>query len=598
LKKTFNKMSKKVRILILLVVVVVIVSTLFVVFSKQKEENSAFDITPSYGEAFLGDISIDVYGDGNIESGYLKNISAQTTISLDNVLISEGAYAEQGQVIAHLDKDKMQENLDTLAEELNSFQQDIASSYKESNILYIKSPVDGRLKFAVAEEEDLVEDLMQEYGYLAVVVENRMKIVVGEEKYNELSNCGEQLVIRTAGYKYDDDITLEVVDGEYCVILPTAKRDEGQASVYLASATKEGNEVFTGNLKFINPVNIECTYGEVTLVDDDENNLVDKGEVLYHVEQYAYTLDNDIKQLNVLREEYEFCKELLNTLEFTAPESGIYTDLSLKDGQTIARDEMISVVKSVEDWIATVAIDELDISNIKVGQKASVIVDAFDGQEFEATVAEISSAGAASGGITTYDVVLQIESDEFFKVALTISAEIQVESVSDVVCVPATAIKTMGMRSYVIVASERPESEIAQIKKAILDNDNQTLMGYMGIEMQSNAQAGKSVDSEKAQEGERDSTQRQKAMQSRMMITNPTDLLFGQVVFVETGLQDTSNIEIISGLVGDEQILLSTISNSETDSEQTDKSANMAGMGMMGGTMGGTPPEGRTGGGR
>ncbi len=168
LKNILNKINKKLKILIVLILIAAIAGTVFVVLKNEQGMESVFDITPSYSRAFLGDISIDVYGDGNLESGYARKVEAETTISLDNVLIKEGTYVEEGQLIAKLDREKMQENLDALGEELNAFQQSISDSYRQTDAIYLKSPIDGRLKdlkvtqSEVDYDEVYTEDLMDE----------------------------------------------------------------------------------------------------------------------------------------------------------------------------------------------------------------------------------------------------------------------------------------------------------------------------------------------------------------------------------------------------------------------------------------------------
>ena len=587
--KAINK--KKKIIIISIVVIAVLVGSGFgykSVFAKSDE----FDLTATYGQALIGDISIDVYGDGNLESGYSKTINSTTTITIDKANIIEGAYVSKGDVIAYLDKEEMQNNFDILTQEINAFQQSISDSYKESDILYIKSPIDGRLKDVKVEEGDLVEDAMEEFGYFALVVEDRMKIVVGEQMYSELIKSEESLVLRTVGYKYkDDDVYLDIVGEDYCVVLDTAKRDEGVASIYYSSNTSEGNEIFTGELKFINPIKLTCNYGEITLVDDAENNTLDKGEVLYHVEQYSYTLDNDLAELEQLQNEYYFCKALLDTGQLTAPISGMYTSINIEDGRNIARDEKIAVIFSNEDWQATVAVDELDVSDVEVGQKAVITVDALDGQEFEAIVSDISVTGMASGGITTYDVSISAENNPAFKIAMTISAEIQIDGVYDVVTVPTTAIKTMGNRQYVIVKSERSSAEISEIKRAITDSNMQILMKYMGVDTSAMGNMSETENSNK-ENVQAESKSNTSARSGRMMITSATDLLFGTPVFIETGLSDAGNIEVISGLDGSEKILLATVSNAEVESSSTEKTQSSIPVGLTSGTGGGQRPGG------
>ena len=57
----------------------------------------------------------------------------------------------------------------------------------------------------------------------------------------------------------------------------------------------------------------------------------------------------------------------------------------------------------------TLDVDELDILDIQVGQKAEITADAISDHTFEGVVTSISSAGTTSGGTTTYPVTIRID---------------------------------------------------------------------------------------------------------------------------------------------------------------------------------------------
>ena len=57
----------------------------------------------------------------------------------------------------------------------------------------------------------------------------------------------------------------------------------------------------------------------------------------------------------------------------------------------------------------TLDVDELDILDIQVGQKAEITADAISDRTFEGVVTSISSAGTTSGGTTTYPVTIRID---------------------------------------------------------------------------------------------------------------------------------------------------------------------------------------------
>ena len=57
----------------------------------------------------------------------------------------------------------------------------------------------------------------------------------------------------------------------------------------------------------------------------------------------------------------------------------------------------------------TLDVDELDILDIQVGQKAEITADAISDRTFEGVVTSISSAGTTSGGATAYPVTNRID---------------------------------------------------------------------------------------------------------------------------------------------------------------------------------------------
>lgn len=606
----FNRLNtKRNRVIAIIIVAIILLLIVNSIVKARKEKLAVFEISPQYTTASLGDIEVTISGDGNLESGSSIAFTAKTDIAIEKVTIQEGQEVKTGDVIATLDADAMKEIMATVEYDLNAMQATVDESDKVEDTYYIKAPCDGRLKDVQVEEDDLVEDAMTNPGYIALIsTAGEMKMEITEEQYEELSKVG-TLVVKSEGTKYKEDVELRMIDGKPYVILPDDFRTIGAtARVYSAEATKEGNELATGTLELVAYEKLLGTYGEISYQDDFENYSVEKGEVLFHVDKYKYTLANSYFQLDELRNEYTFCKELYDTLTLTAPSDGIITDIMLADDTTVAQDSAIATIQSTDDWKATIAVDELDISTIEVGQSAVITIDALDYEEVPATVKSISSAGTASGGITTYDVVLEVEDNDNFRISMTVTCEIVTQSAKDAVTVSSTAIRTSGTTSYVMVATERTVEEKAKIKKAILNNDYEALMEFIDTTGTSDTASGgqrpegfeEGEMPEGFEEGEMpegfdessmpqaDEMAGQNQMSSQMMIfalSDPVELLYAEVRIVEVGLDDGTIAQIISGLEEGESILLPT--STDTDSE-----SDAFSMGMMGGGGGGTRPEG------
>jgi len=67
-------------------------------------------------------------------------------------------------------------------------------------------------------------------------------------------------------------------------------------------------------------------------------------------------------------------------------------------------------------------VNELDIPNVKLGQKVTISVDAFPDHRFEGTVTEIDSWPDAEGGLVSYEVKPSFEAPNGLAVKAGMSA--------------------------------------------------------------------------------------------------------------------------------------------------------------------------------
>ncbi len=78
-----------------------------------------------------------------------------------------------------------------------------------------------------------------------------------------------------------------------------------------------------------------------------------------------------------------------------APADGIVTNMKLQSGEYVKEDHPVfSLIVTGQQWVEA-NLKETDLTNIKIGQKATVVVDAYPDHEFKAEVASISPATGA-----------------------------------------------------------------------------------------------------------------------------------------------------------------------------------------------------------
>ena len=118
----------------------------------------------------------------------------------------------------------------------------------------------------------------------------------------------------------------------------------------------------------------------------------------------------------------------------------------------------VASVTSQEHMTVSITIDELDITNIYVGQTAVVSVDALGGEQFEAEITKISNSGENEGGNSKFTVEVTLAKSGDMLPGMYSSAFITLETAKDVLCIPVAALEKNGTDSIVYTSYDQ-ESE-------------------------------------------------------------------------------------------------------------------------------------------
>ncbi len=137
--------------------------------------------------------------------------------------------------------------------------------------------------------------------------------------------------------------------------------------------------------------------------------------------------------------------------EYSAPYEMVVLDMTLKVGDDLTPGATIATVMGTDGFTMGIAVDELDISTVKVGQEVSFTINAVDG-DYTGEITNVSYSGSSSGGNTAYQITAQVDYVEGVYPGMTASAEIVIESSGDGLLVPVSAVRTSGDDSYIYLA--------------------------------------------------------------------------------------------------------------------------------------------------
>ena len=103
----------------------------------------------------------------------------------------------------------------------------------------------------------------------------------------------------------------------------------------------------------------------------------------------------------------------------------------------------------------TLSVDELDISDIEVGQTVTIVADAVEDQTYEGVVTKVSVAGTSSGSATTYPVTIRIDETDGLLPGMSVDATITLDSAEDVLAIPSAAL---NRGDTVLVTADSPSA--------------------------------------------------------------------------------------------------------------------------------------------
>jgi HlyD family secretion protein len=137
----------------------------------------------------------------------------------------------------------------------------------------------------------------------------------------------------------------------------------------------------------------------------------------------------------------------LDEATITAPFDGVVGAIYVKEGDVIPTPTMgpkiIIYLITPSSMELEAEVDEIDVSDVELGQKAMISVDAFPDEQFDGVVTLISPVPIIESGLVSYEVRIgfTVPSDSKLRVGMSATADIIVQQRENVLLVPERAIE-------------------------------------------------------------------------------------------------------------------------------------------------------------
>ena len=189
--------------------------------------------------------------------------------------------------------------------------------------------------------------------------------------------------------------------------------------------------------------------GRVEQVLVDEGQDVKKGQVLVYMSSSERAALLDAARARG-GEELARWETFYRPAPILAPIDGTIILRNVEPGQTFTTAEAVLVMS--DRLTVKAQVDETDISDISLGQKAAVVLDAYPDMEIQAHVDKIAYDATTVNNVTTYIVdVLPEKTPDVMRSGMTANVRFAITTKPNVLIVPVNAVKVKDSQHFVTV---------------------------------------------------------------------------------------------------------------------------------------------------
>lgn len=220
--------------------------------------------------------------------------------------------------------------------------------------------------------------------------------------------------------------------------------------------------------------------------------IYDRTNYLYNIgAKSKENLDNAQYNYDTAQSKLEEAESNLSETVIVSPMDGVVIGEPVTDGtMAVQGNSNPTVIMRIADLSRKqifAKVDETDIGSVRVGQKATFTVDAYNGKTFTATVSKISqtdmdnswnisnsssSSSSSSAAVIYYSVTLDVDDPEgLLMPSMTARVEIETANKDSALAVPLSALKTDKNGTYVIVIKDDGTTENRYVETGIYGDE-------------------------------------------------------------------------------------------------------------------------------
>ena len=455
------------------------------------------------------DVNSSITGSGTLEAADSYSVSTLVEGTILTAAFEEGDQVEEGTVLYTIDSSDAASSLEQAQISLNQSERSYQNTMESLEDLTVTAPVSGQVysidveagdEVSAGQQVATVRDSKTMSLEVTFPADDAASFYVGQSASVTLDSTFETLtgsISKIAGN--DTVLTGNVIVRSVTIDVsnPGGLSTEQSASAAVGTVTSTGSGTFT--YKAEEAVTAQVS-GTVASIQVSEGQQVSKNQAL--VVLTSDDLDDQLQSaqdsLRNAQISYEKQTEQLEDYTVTAPITGTIVDKNYNAGETSEANQVLCSIYDLSYLTMTLSVDELDISDIAVGQTVTITADAVEDRTYTGTVTKVSVAGTSSGSATTYPVTIRIDDTDGLLPGMSVDAIIELAAAQDVLAIPSAAL---NRGNTVLVTADSPSAAGGTLVEATTEDGEdyysvEVTTGVIGdsyIEIVSGLQEGDTV---------------------------------------------------------------------------------------------------------
>ncbi|MBM6850640.1 efflux RND transporter periplasmic adaptor subunit [Oscillibacter valericigenes] len=443
-----KKKKRWLKILIVLVVVAAVV--VGCVSNMTKNVNNQLSSSYLVATAARQDLTVSVSGTATLQPADSYNVTTLLSGDIVSAPFEEGDLVAKDTLLYTMDSSDAQDSMDRAQ---ISVQQAQLAYQQAQEALHPTATISGTVSEIYVHNGESVNAGAQ----LAKIVANTELSIDFLFPFAAPSDfyVGQSATVFVDGYAGSQMGTVTYVsnsstitsNGKQAVSVRVRLNNPGAVSDAVTASAVIGNYSSYGQSPVSMPAStIVYAAGSGTVNDFTKlaGSTVTKGEVLCTVESETIRdqIENARLSLQSAQLSASTAADSVDDYNIKSPISGTVIEKNFKAGDKVdgASSGTLAVIYDLSYLKLEMAVAELDIGKVEVGQRVEITADALEGQTFEGVVDKVSINGTTTNGFTNYPVTIIIEDYGDLKPGMNVSAEIIGEEIPNALCIPVDAV--------------------------------------------------------------------------------------------------------------------------------------------------------------